>query len=156
MSDMGFSVTEDDIGNDLFGEDYPSTPVEERPKWQMPGSGTTAKTSNRSATDKLIGQITKFYLDIGTGLTMLGQFKPALHQDGMIVAMSAAELAESWRDPIDKNPTIKDYWTKFFRVGGYAGLIVAHVGVGIVIAKSHGVKVPGFDRAKSKEETTDE
>lgn len=135
MSDFDnvFTMTEDadPIGEDLRGDAFD-------PATYMPDM----KKGRRSATDRLVEEIQGFYLMVGA--TLLVHPNPKVAADGAIIMQNATTVAQSWHDPIEKNPTIKKMWQSIFRVSGYSACVMAHVVLAMAIASNHGVKVPDF------------
>lgn len=102
-----------------------------------------------STTDKLISDIEGFYGIIGLSLTAY----PKASFDGMLIAQSAQQLAESWRDPIDRNPKIKKLWAKVFQASGYGALISAHMAIAIPILQHHRIIPSAMEPQRNESES---
>lgn len=124
MTDMGFILTEtaDTVEEDMFTE-MPSAPT--------PRKGKPTKV------DELVTEIEMFYMSIGATL-MVSEKTQA---DGFLIMQNAPKLAESWRDPINRNSKIKAMWGKMFAAQGYSGLVMAHLPILTAVASNHNLKI---------------
>jgi len=93
--------------------------------------------------DVLIAQMTDLYLTMSAGLS----FIPAAQADGMIIAVEANRLAESWRPLILRDPKIRQFWEKVCTGGGWGTVLMAHGMIAMAIANNHGVTLPGLKKA---------
>ena len=100
----------------------------------------TGKGGRSTNIDTLIQQIADLYRNVGIGLA----FFPSMSMDGMVVADQAAKLAESWRPLIEKDPKIRKAWERITTGSGWGTVVMAHAGIGMVIAYNHGLTLPGM------------
>ena len=71
-------------------------------------------------------------------------FVPALSNDGMVVAVNARTMAESWRALIIRDANIRKFWEKATTGTGWGKVMIAYGMVGMAIAANHGVTLPGM------------
>lgn len=105
-----------------------------------PKAGAASRSSGKSI-DVLIDQMTQLYIGVSAGL----KFVPQTAQDGMIIALNAQTLAESWRPLMERDPAIRKFWEKVCTGGGWGAVIMAHAMVGMAIANAHGFSLLGKD-----------
>lgn len=90
--------------------------------------------------DTLIDGITQLHIAFGSAVG----FFPPTKIDGMVIAASARDLAESWRPLIIKDSDIRKFWEKATTGTGWGKVAIAYGMVGMSIASNHGVKLPGM------------
>jgi len=119
---------------------------------ERPKSNNSRRPGRVTTTDKLIGDIEGFYGIIGLSLTAY----PKASFDGMLIAQSAQQLAESWRDPLDRNPKLKKLWAKVFQASGYGALISAHMAIAIPILQHHRIIPSAMEPQRNESEPSDD
>ena len=124
-------------------------PIEKRPghrrgKWhpECKPSGAQQRSTGSRATniDTLIDGIEQLHIAMSAGLS----FVPPLQADGMVVAVNARSMAESWRALIIRDANIRKFWEKATTGTGWGKVIIAYGMVGMAIAANHGVTLPGM------------
>ena len=125
------------------------------------GSGITAEDiraagpepgKSKPETELIIEALQRIYVGMGVGLAFL----PNLQLDGMLVASSADDLAESWRDLLDNDPKVRRMLRKLLKSSAWGAVITAHMGVAIAIAKNHPEGIQHLIRRRSSETLSSE
>lgn len=117
-----------------------SVPLSESPFADNPGpsvddvrAAAPEPGKSKPETELILDALERIYAGVGIGIA----FVPSLAADGMIVASSATDLAESWRDLLDNDPKVRKILRKLLKSSAWGTVITAHMAVAVAIAKNH-------------------
>lgn len=100
-------------------------------------------------TEKILDALAVGYVALAKAVEL---FDPA---SGVIIAMNANELAESWQNLLDNNPKLRKRFLGYMETSGWATVITAHLAVAVPIALMHRGKLDHIIKPRSHSDATD-